>query len=200
VTTAREESSPQLPSEPSSARLDLLERDAELAAVDALISAAPGGGRLFVIEGPPGYRRARLRARARVLLRRGTAALRAVPRSPARGGANQAAHGAAALATPLFDPAQLAAEPGTDTSLATLHGLYWLTANVAARRPLLLAVDDLHWCDLPSLRWLAYLLPRMEGLGLLIVVGLRPAEPAEDPGLLGQIVGCPPRLALEILL
>ena len=43
--------------------------------------------------------------------------------------------------------------------------------------------------DLPSLRWLAYVLPRMEGLGL--VVGLRPGEPGEDPGLLGQIVSDP---------
>jgi len=75
--------------------------------------------------------------------------------------------------------------------LAFLHGLYWLTDNLAARRPLLLAVDDLHWCDLPSLRWLAYLLPRIEGLSLLIVVGLRPGEPGEDPGLLGQIVSDP---------
>ena len=84
--------------------------------------------------------------------------------------------GSAALAAPLFDPAQVA-EPAVDSSLATLHGLYWLTANLAARRPLLLAVDDLHWCDLSSLRSLAYLLPRMEGLGLLVVVGLRPTEP-----------------------
>jgi hypothetical protein len=71
--------------------------------------------------------------------------------------------GSATLAAPLFDPAQVAAEPAADSSLATLHGLYWLTANLAARQPLLLVLDDLHWCDLPSLRWLAYLLPRMEG-------------------------------------
>jgi tetratricopeptide (TPR) repeat protein len=75
--------------------------------------------------------------------------------------------------------------------LAALHGLYWLTANVAARRSLLLAVDDLHWCDVPSLRWLAYLLPRMEGLSLVLVVGLRLAEPGEDPGLVTQIVSDP---------
>ena len=76
--------------------------------------------------------------------------------------------GAAALAEPLFNPEQLDAETGADSSLATLHGLYWLSANLAARRPLLLAIDDLHWCDLPSLRWLAYLLPRMEGLALSV--------------------------------
>jgi hypothetical protein len=99
--------------------------------------------------------------------------------------------GAAALAEPLFDPEQLVAETSTDSSLATLHGLYWLTANLAARGPLLLAIDDLHWTDLPSLRWLAYLLPRMEGLGLSVVVGLRPAEVGEEPGLIDQIVSDP---------
>ena len=35
----------------------------------------------------------------------------------------------------------------TDTSFAVLHGLYWLVANLAARRPLLIAVDDAHWAD-----------------------------------------------------
>ncbi len=61
--------------------------------------------------------------------------------------------------------------------MPTLHGLYWLTANVADRGRLLLAVDDLHWCDLLSLRWLAYLLPRIDGLDVWVVVGLRPGEP-----------------------
>ena len=71
---------------------------------------------------------------------------------------------AAALATGLRSRLQLTDEPAAaDASLATLHGLYWLTTNVAARRPLLLAVDDLHWCDLPSLRFMAYVLPRWRG-------------------------------------
>jgi predicted ATPase len=65
-----------------------------------------------------------------------------------------------------------------------LHGLYWLTANVATGQPLLFTIDDLHWCDPPSLRWLAYLLLRMEGLEVSIVVGLRPTEQGEAPALL----------------
>jgi methylenetetrahydrofolate reductase (NADPH) len=72
-----------------------------------------------------------------------------------------------------------------------LHGLYWLTANAAARRPLLLALDDLHWSDLLSLRWLAYLLPRIEGIGVSVVAALRPTEPGTDAALLSHIVADP---------
>ena len=71
--------------------------------------------------------------------------------------------GAAGLAGPIFDPAHFGAELDAEGSQAMLHGLFWVTANLADQQPLLLALDDLHWCDPPSLRWLTYLLPRMEG-------------------------------------
>ena len=67
-----------------------------------------------------------------------------------------------------------------DTSFAVLHGLYWLTANLADRRPLLIAVDDAHWADEPSLRWLAHLAPRLEGLAVALLVALRPARAGVD--------------------
>jgi DNA-binding CsgD family transcriptional regulator len=73
---------------------------------------------------------------------------------------------------------QVGEATASDTSFAVLHGLYWLAANLAARRPLLIAVDDAHWADEPSLRWLAYLAPRLEGLGLALLVALRPGRPA----------------------
>ena len=65
-----------------------------------------------------------------------------------------------------------------DSSFAVLHGLYWLVVNLAARRPLLIAVDDAHWADDPSLRWLAYLAPRLEGLAAGLLVALRQGDPA----------------------
>ena len=70
---------------------------------------------------------------------------------------------------------------------AALHGLYWLTANIAARRPVLLAIDDGHWADKPSLRWLAYLVKRLEGLPVLVVTTVRPGEPGAASGAISAI-------------
>jgi DNA-binding CsgD family transcriptional regulator/tetratricopeptide (TPR) repeat protein len=217
VKTAHERDT-QVPEQPPSAGLELLERDTELAAIERLIGATSGGGRLLAIEGPPGIGKTALMGEAKargqktglqVLGARGSE----LERSFSYGVVRQLFEpllaslpsdervellaGAAALAEPLFDPDQFTAESAGDSSLAILHGLYWLTANLAARRPLLLAIDDLHWCDLPSLRWLAYVLPRMEGIGLLVVVGLRPEERGNDPALLGRIVADPLAAAIR---
>ena len=55
----------------------------------------------------------------------------------------------------------------------------------------MLTVDDLHWCDRPSLRFLGYLVRRLEGLPVLVVCSLRPSEPGVDLALLGEITGDP---------
>jgi DNA-binding CsgD family transcriptional regulator len=193
-------------------KLDLLERDTELGALEDLVGSGDAGGVLIAIEGPPGIGKTALMAEAksrgneagmRVLAARGSELERSFSfgvvrqlfepllASLSEEERAEALAGAAALAEPLFNPERFDADTGADSSLATLHGLYWLTANLAAARPLLLAIDDLHWCDLPSLRWLAYLLPRMEGLALSVAVGLRSSEAGEDPGLLDQIVSDP---------
>src|SRR5262245_43977706 len=85
--------------------------------------------------------------------------------------------GPAAAARPVLTGAP-AATPAGDTTFAVVHGLYWLAANLAARAPLLIAVDDAHWADSSSLHWLAYLAPRVEGLALGLLVASRPIEPA----------------------
>ncbi len=53
----------------------------------------------------------------------------------------------------------------------------------AARRPLLLVLDDLHWCDEASLLVLRHLADRAAGAPLLMLATLRDAEPA---GALGR--------------
>jgi len=84
--------------------------------------------------------------------------------------------GPAAAAAPVL-AGELAAPLAGDSSFAVLHGLYWLVVNLAAGRPLLLAVDDAHWADEPSLRWLAYLARRLDGLAARMLVALRPGDP-----------------------
>jgi DNA-binding CsgD family transcriptional regulator len=85
--------------------------------------------------------------------------------------------GPAAAVRPLLSGA-VAAQPAGDSSFAVLHGLYWLVVNLAASGPVLIAVDDAHWADEPSLRWLAYLAPRLEGLAAGMLVALRQGAPA----------------------
>src|SRR5947208_513199 len=66
------------------------------------------------------------------------------------------------------------AERSADPSFAALNGLYWLVSNLTEGAPTLVAVDDAHWCDQASLRFLSFLLPRLEDLPLLLVVATRP--------------------------
>ncbi|MGH2937085.1 MAG: hypothetical protein ACRDPE_03075, partial [Solirubrobacterales bacterium] len=97
-------------------------------------------------------------------------------------GRDAAFEGAAASARAVF-----AGEADEGATFAVLHGLYWLTLNVGDERPLVLAVDDLHWCDRPSLRFLAYLTPRLDGAPLLLGATLRSTEPGTDPVLIGEV-------------
>ena len=72
------------------------------------------------------------------------------------------------------------ASDGTDgasgSEFATLHGLYWLVANLSDDGPMLLVVDDAHWSDVASLRFLAFLAPRLVELPMLLLMCARPDE------------------------
>jgi predicted ATPase len=80
-------------------------------------------------------------------------------------------------------------ESRPDESFSTLHGLYWLILNMTSDAPLLVAVDDLHWADRPSLRFAVYLASRLEGLPVLFLATMRPvgSEPASDTALLAHL-------------
>ncbi|MEA2450197.1 MAG: hypothetical protein QOG63_2129, partial [Thermoleophilaceae bacterium] len=93
--------------------------------------------------------------------------------------------GAAALARGILDE-----DPGSAAApamQAALHGLYWLCANLASSRPLLIVVDDAHWADPPSLRWLEYLARRIDRLAVTVAVAVRSGEESSDSALLAAI-------------
>jgi hypothetical protein len=96
--------------------------------------------------------------------------------------------GAGALAEPVFGAA---ARTGEDATHSTLYGLYWLCANLAAEQPLLVVVDDAHWADAPSLRFLDALARRVEDLPVLLAIAARPAEPGAEQALLDGLATAP---------
>ena len=100
-------------------------------------------------------------------------------------------HGAAGVAASLLGLPGARSDGGLDSSpdpsFAVLHGLYWLCANVASQRPLCLLVDDAHWADAPSLRFLAFLIPRLEELCAALVVASRPPEAGDEYDLLAAV-------------
>ena len=83
--------------------------------------------------------------------------------------------GAAATADTVFESSSFT-PPRSEGLFGVLHGLYWLTVNASSRTPLVLAIDDLQYCDTGSLRYLAYLLRRLEGMPVLIVGTLRTGD------------------------
>lgn len=90
-------------------------------------------------------------------------------------------NGAAALAAPALSSVEGAAAGGGAAETASvLHGLYWLTANLTADRPLVIAIDDAHWADSASLAFLNYLARRVEGLALFVVYATRVGEGASE--------------------
>ena len=193
-------------------RTHLLEREAELEQIgDALHTSAAGSGRIVVIEGAPGIGKSSLLDEAAELAE---AARMAVLR--ARGGVMEREFalgvviqvlapsiepltederervfaGAAGLARPLFEevPDRAAAD---DRLFARFHGLHWLCARLADERPLAFLVDDAHWADEHSLRFLAYLEARIEEMPACAILAVRTGEAAAPEALTKLIEGEP---------
>src|SRR5213078_3195947 len=57
----------------------------------------------------------------------------------------------------------------------------------AERRPVLLAIDDAHWGDPESLRFVHYLAGRLEEAPVLLALTARPTEPSADAALIAAI-------------
>jgi DNA-binding CsgD family transcriptional regulator len=178
----------------------LLERDRELDRLGVrLEDACAGEGALVVFEGAPGLgKTSLLRATAREAEQRGFEVARArgaelerewpfgivrqlLEPPLRRRSADERAHvldGAAGLAAHVLLPELAGGATAVDASFGTLHGLYWLCANLTAERPLLLAVDDAQWADEASLRFLGVLARRLDTLPTLVVLAQRPGPPS----------------------
>jgi DNA-binding CsgD family transcriptional regulator len=187
----------------------LLEREAELAALEAALSGlASGASGSLLIEGPAGIGKTRLMGELRLRAeQRGALVLPTVgsemeqdfgfglvrqlfgpvltSRDPEQRA--QLLSGSAGLAAGVFGMEQGAGLHGAADE-GVLYGLYWLVVALAEERPIAIAIDDAHWADPPSLRFARYLGRRLEGLGVLLALAARPAEPGARNDLLADFV------------
>ncbi|MDQ3987885.1 MAG: AAA family ATPase [Actinomycetota bacterium] len=195
-------------------RGDLVEREQELAALrEVLAGVGAGGGRVVLVEGPPGVGKSRLLAAAReqaraaglpVLAAQGSdlqgqfsfgVALQLFEPRLATADRRERAwlfSGPAGLAGRLFDQSAAARRPGPGDALA--YGLSCLAARLAAGEPgqrhspgLVLIVDDAHWADDASMRFLLQLGGRTDELPVAVIAAVRTGELPVAPDVLDRL-------------
>jgi DNA-binding CsgD family transcriptional regulator len=189
----------------------LCEREDELARVDALMTAACAGrGGVLLITGPAGIGKTVLLEAARE--RAAQAEMRVLA---GRGGELESGF-SFGVVRQLFEPLLVGAsaaereallagaarralialedqagtvplEAESEAPFAVMHGLYWLAVNACAAGPLLVAVDDLHWADQASLRFVLYLADRLAGLPVALALSWRAAETGDGASRLARL-------------
>ena len=194
----------------------LVERERELEALGrALEAARRGEGGAAVVEGPAGIGKSRLLAAAgaaaddlEVLRARGSELERDFPFGVVRQLFEPVLFGAADVererllaGAGAFSQRVLLGSAADDRdaadAYAILHGLYWFVANLADLRPVLLLVDDAQWADAASLRWLAFLLHRLDGMPVALMLAMRSREAAVEEAPLDEFVSDPDVLMIR---
>lgn len=201
--------------------IPLVERDEDLERVSRLLEAARrGAGGVLVIEAPPGVGKSTLLQSGAALAGRGTTVL------SARGGGSAESvdfgvalrllsplleglpsteraavfAGHAARARPLLEGTEDYSSGGVGEASTLFVGLSWLTARLA-RDPLLIAVDDAHAVDLPTLSYLVHLEQMIEDLPVALLIATRPATDPARQRLLARLAAAPKaaRISLDPL-
>jgi DNA-binding CsgD family transcriptional regulator len=174
----------------------LFDRDAELEHLSAAASRAEEGvGAVILVEGEAGIGKSALLAAAgvvgeergmRVLSARGGeletgfgfGLMRQLLESELAASSverrERLLSGAAAFASAVLETGGSSEVSGEQHEpFALQHGLYWLLSNLAEEQPLLVLLDDLHWADMATLRFLVYLARRLDELPVALIGSVR---------------------------
>ncbi|MEU7411123.1 AAA family ATPase [Streptomyces sp. NPDC042638] len=189
---------------PAAGSAPLWERDAEIAAVaqalDVLCADQTSAGSLLVLHGEAGLGKTALLAETRriaerrgcaVWSARGAETLKSVPFHVVRQLLQPALlsllpeeareylgdwYEIAGPALGIIDPQEGSADPQY-----VCDGLVAAVRRLARREwPLVLLLDDAHWADQETLRWLAAFAERLDDVSVLVVVARRPGDVSAD--------------------
>jgi DNA-binding SARP family transcriptional activator len=161
----------------------LVDRERETAVLRTMVDElAAGRHGCLLVEGPAGIGKTRLLDELRRLAAGADVGARSARSSTLEQGFEWG------VARQLFDSAVddvvRRGEP-----FAVLRGLYEVVTSLADDAPSVLCVDDVQWCDEASLQFLAYLVRRLEGIPVLVVLALRTGEPHQADDLLAELAG-----------
>lgn len=203
-------SSPHLPTGSGA----LHEREREIALLDqALLDAKADESRLVLIEGQAGIGKSRLLLEMRrmaeaagfaVVIARGYeferdyafGMLRQLISNAQRDVSENEILNNANAADELM--AAFGADDGEAANTFTIfEGCYWATIRAAESVPILIAIDDLQWCDRPSLEYLAYLARRIESQPIVIAATVRPADSSAGAAAVRELMSDPNRLSIS---
>ena len=154
----------------------LVERDQEARLIDATLHLAASGrtGRVVLVEGPAGIGKTSLLGVARVAASaRGFAVVAALGLEHERDNAWGCARRLFARRSPGLRSTLESSDRPLDEH-AVLQEAFRSVSDLAAT-PLAIVADDLHWYDMPSARFLAFLAARFEDLPVVIVAAFRPS-------------------------
>ena len=161
----------------------LVDREREMAVLRTMVAElGEGTPGCLLIEGPAGIGKTRLLDEVRRL-----AAAAGVPVRSARSSALEQGFDFGVVRQ-LFDAA-VDDVVRRDERFAVLRGLCEVTTNLAETAPFVMCVDDIQWSDEASLQFLAYLVKRLEGLPVLVVLAMRTGETHEADDLLAELAG-----------
>lgn len=192
-------------SSPIPSRRGLVERDQELSRIDAgLASARSGLGQLVVVEAVSGMgktalldeaRRRAISAGMNVLHSAGSAfetdytfGTIVTLFSTSGSIAGDLFRGRAASCSPLFGAARHNTTATNDREqFGPIDGLFWLTVNISQTGPTVLLIDDAHYADEMSLRFLAYLTRRISTLPIVVILALRAGTARSEEPLIASL-------------
>ena len=181
----------------------LVGRDLELATIDRFLRSVPEGFRAVVLRGGAGYGKSALLDET--VTRAHAAGFRVLTARPAQTEAELPFGVLAELLEPVelsgldlpgpqeraldvalrrLDPDEAHPVDPLGLSLAVIAAL----RELAAERPLLVALDDVQWCDPPSLRTLGFALRRVDTERVGLAVGLRTGD-GSDTAIRGSTGG-----------
>jgi DNA-binding CsgD family transcriptional regulator len=105
--------------------------------------------------------------------------------------------GAAKLALPILDPGTGEESDSPELMYQRLHGLYWVTANLAREQPLLITIDDAQWADEASMAAERFLSLRIADLPMVLLLAVRTMEVGQLAVPLAEILADPATVSVR---